>query len=387
MLYKIAFILALSVCQAKAQQTSDFSLTKEETQTHASALVSEWKDSLREALADVVERQCLTIGNMTMPLHWQLFDEEPSDGRSLYISLHGGGGAPKEVNDQQWRNQWRLYQPANSVYLCPRAPVDAWNMHFQSEFDAFYQKIIQLGVVFFHVNPNKVYLMGYSAGGDGVWRIAPRMADSWAAASMMAGHPGDVSLVNLRNTPFMIWCGEQDAAYDRNIRCQERIHELDSLHQADNQGYQFEGHIVKGMGHWMNLEDKAALSWMAQYRRNPYPNKIVWRQEEVVRQHFYWITAPANELKRGKEVRIELLKTSKGIPSNTIHITHCDYSALILSFNDKMLDLDKSIKVVYQGKTLFKGKVKRSAATLRKTLYERGDSEYMFPVQIHLSIK
>ena len=54
---------------------------------------------------------------------------------------------------------------------------------------------------------------------------------------------------------------------------------------------------------------------------------------------------------------------------------------------DKMLDLDKSIKVVYQGKTLFKGKVKRSAATLRKTLYERGDSEYMFPVQIHLSIK
>jgi hypothetical protein len=31
--------------------------------------------------------------------------------------------------------------------------------------------------------------------------------------------------------------------------------------------------------------------------------------------------------------------------------------------------------------------VKRSAATLRKTLYERGDSEYMFPVQIHLSIK
>jgi dienelactone hydrolase len=28
------------------------------------------------------------------------------------------------------------------------------------------------------VNPNKVYVMGYSAGGDGVWRLAPRMADS-----------------------------------------------------------------------------------------------------------------------------------------------------------------------------------------------------------------
>jgi ABC-type multidrug transport system fused ATPase/permease subunit len=42
------------------------------------------------------------------------------------------------------------------------------------------------------------------------------MADRWAAASMMAGHPGGVSLVNLRNTPYMMWVGALDKAYDRN---------------------------------------------------------------------------------------------------------------------------------------------------------------------------
>ena len=41
-------------------------------------------------------------------------------------------------------------------------------------------------------------VVGYSAGGDGVYQLAPRMADSWAAAAMMAGHPNGVSPLSLR---------------------------------------------------------------------------------------------------------------------------------------------------------------------------------------------
>ena len=51
-----------------------------------------------------------------------------------------------------------------------------------------------------------------------------------------------------------------------------------------------------------------------------------------------------------------------------------------------MINLDKAVKVLYRGKTVFKGKVKRSATTLRHTLYERNDSEYMFPVQIQVKL-
>lgn len=116
---------------------------------------------------------------------------------------------------------------------------------------------------------------------------------------MMAGHPGDVSLLNLRNTPFMIWCGGDDAAYDRNRLDRERGLEMDSLQQADPEGYIHETHIMEGMGHWMNRADTVAVPWMAQYKRNPYPRKIVWQQEEVLRPSFYWLQAPAGELKRG----------------------------------------------------------------------------------------
>lgn len=387
----IGILACLLILQASAQK-QEKGLTRELAGELATSLTAEWKDSLAKAYEVATKEMCLRIDSLTMPLHWELIGDEPADGRSLFISLHGGGGAPKAVNDSQWQNQWLLYHPDHSVYLCPRAPVDAWNMHFQAGFDEFYRRIIQMAVACFNVNPNKVYLMGYSAGGDGVWRLGPRMADSWAAASMMAGHPGDVSLLNLRNTPFMIWCGEQDAAYDRNKQCQMRIEEMDSLQQADPHGYIHEGHIVKGKGHWMDLEDKAAIAWMTQYQRNPYPTTIVWRQEEELHQHFYWLSAPADELARGKEVRLSIMppkdknpnKPAK--PSNTIIITRCDYSHLTLSLNDHLVDLDKTVKVVYRGKTVFKGKARRQATTLRQTLYERNDPAYMFPAQIDVTL-
>ena len=42
-------------------------------------------------------------------------------------------------------------------------------------------------IAFYGVDSDRVYLMGYSAGGDGVYQVAPRMADRFAAAAMMAG--------------------------------------------------------------------------------------------------------------------------------------------------------------------------------------------------------
>ena len=63
-----------------------------------------------------------------MPFDYRVFGNKPADGRSLYISMHGGGGTTTEKNDQQWQNQITLYQPTEGVYLAPRASWDEWNM-------------------------------------------------------------------------------------------------------------------------------------------------------------------------------------------------------------------------------------------------------------------
>ena len=346
-------------------------------------IYEEWYEAGLKRYAKAWETGKLTINGYTMPLYWR-YDSNitPDDGRALFISLHGGGGTAAEVNDQQWENQKVLYNPKESdVYLCPRAITNTWDLHFTEQADQFYEAIIYMAIVYMDVNPNKVYLMGYSAGGDGVWRLATRHSDMWAAASMMAGHPGDVSLVNLRNTPFMIWCGAEDEAYNRNIECAKRIDEMEALHKADPSGYIYSGNIIKNAGHWMNNVDHAAIDWMYQYTRSPYPNRIVWQQEELTFTRFYWLKVPENEAQRGKRVIANYDEDN-----NSITIQECDYKHLTILLNDFMLDLDKPIVVNYQGKEIFNGKVSRSKELIKQTLFERNDPEFCFYGEINISL-
>lgn len=355
-------------------------MAKPEVALVGERLKKDWVKLTKARLGLYYRQRTLTYNGVTMPLWWVTYGEKPADGYSLFISLHGGGGTTQETNNQQWENQKYLYRPQQAVYVAPRAPWNLWDMWCHEGIDPLYEQLIQMCVAFEGVNPDKVYLMGYSAGGDGVWRMAPRMADSWAAASMMAGHPGDVSLLNLRNTPFMIWCGEHDAAYNRNTLAAQRGLQMDSLQQHDPLGYVHQTHIIKGVGHWMNRVDSAAVPWMAKFRRNPYPKKIVWQQAEVVKPYFYWLGVPPAELAPGKMLRAY-------IQGNCVHITQCDYTTLTLYLNDELVDLDKFVTVKYGKRVLFKGRLKRKESTMRQTLFERNDWSYMFPTSVTVTMK
>lgn len=355
-------------------------LKKEDVKDMEQILDSLWRQSIRNKYASGWKKGVFEYGSLKMNFAGRILGKVPSDGRSLYISMHGGGNAPAEANDQQWKNQVFLYTPKEGIYIAPRAPWNDWNMWFKPGLDEIFEMLIQCAVAEANVNPDKVYLLGYSAGGDGVWRVAPRMADHWAAASMMAGHPGEASQLNLRNLPYMIWMGEHDAAYQRNALAAEKGKILDSLQMGDPEGYIHETHIVSGKGHWMDRADTAAIDWMAKYRRNPYPQKIVWRQEEVVRPAFYWLWAPEKELKPGAMV-------TASYEGNEVTVHSCDYSCIKIGLNDQMMDLDKPVKVWYEGKLLFKGKVKRTLQTMVDNLKNRGDIRYMFPAVIELNIR
>lgn len=350
-------------------------LTKEEASQAIQLLYPLWLNEEKESSSAWWNEKVLELNGLKMPFDFKQFGEMPAEGRSLYISLHGGGNTAAEVNDQQWNNQKRLYTPKEGIYLAPRAPWNDWDMWFKPGIDSLYDAIIQAAVANEGVDLNKVYLLGYSAGGDGLYRMAPRMADRWAAASMMAGHPGEASQVNLRNLPFMIWMGENDKAYDRNkwaVTCGNR---LDSLQAADPSGYIHETHIVKDKGHWMDRADTLAIGWMAKYKRNPYPEKIVWRQEQVVLPSFYWLSIPLDEAKHGMEVRVKR-------QGNAIAIEKNDYTELTIYLNDEMFDLDKPINILYQGKTIYNDIVRRKLNNIIDTWKDRHDVNYLFPAKL-----
>ena len=361
------------------QGFADKKLTEKGAIEAEQVLLEAWKKEVKRKYHRFWVLKNFSRDGLQMKFDYRVFGELPEDGRSLFISMHGGGNAPEALNTQQWKNQIRLYEPREGIYVAPRAPWDDWNMWFKPGLDEFFDALIQTAVVEMEVNPDKVYLLGYSAGGDGVWRMAPRMADRWAAASMMAGHPGDVSQVNLRNVPFMIWMGENDGAYDRNKLAVEKGRVMDSLQQAESEGYIHETHIVKGKGHWMDRADTAAIAWMTKYKRNALPKKIVWRQEEVMRPFMYWLGVDLETARPGMAVVAEL-------SGNEIKIEACDYPKLRIYLNDRMVDMDKPVKVTYEGKVLFEKKLARTAKCMARTLCERGDSELVFSGYVEVEI-
>ena len=366
--------------ELSVQRFANKKLSKADSNEAAYIIDSLWLRKSAQELGPQWQRMTISHDSIKLACACRVFGAAPKDGRSLYISMHGGGHCPKEVNDEQWMNQIYLYEPTEGVYIAPRAPWNTSDLWHRKGLDEMLEDVIRACVVFEGVNPNKVYLMGYSAGGDGVWRLAPRMADKWAAASMMAGHPGESSQINLINTPYMIWMGEHDHYYNRNTLAKEKSQVMDSLSAAHPGKYIHSNNIIEGKGHWMDRVDTAAIGWMAQYRRAPYPKQIVWRQEFVTREHFYWLTAPADEVEQGKTV-------IANIDGNDINIAQCDYSKLTIYLNDHLVDLDKKVTIRHNGKKSARVKPRRTIANLHHSLNLRNDRSYAFPCIIEVKMK
>lgn len=337
-------------------------------------------DMIRSERATEWNDKAITADGTTLRLKVKHVGTKPEGGWNLYISMHGGGNAPASVNDQQWENQIKLYSPPDSLYIAPRAPTNTWNLWHEPHIDMLFTRLIEDAIVLGEVNPNRVYLMGYSAGGDGVYQLAPRMADRFAAAAMMAGHPNDASPLGLRDLPFTIHVGADDNGYNRNKVAAEWNGLLDDLQKHDPDGYVHEVQLHQGRGHWMNREDAVAVDWMAKFTRTPLPKRIVWNQSSVTHDRLYWLAVPAKEAAKGELVIAERDGQHVNI------VKHDGVSDLVVMLNDRMLDLDQPVVVTADGREVFNGKARRTIGDLAATLAECGDPDLIFDARVPVKL-
>lgn len=366
------------------QKFASLPLTKKQAELATELLLADRLATIRAERTQEHKNKSITIGDKTLRYEYRTLGEKPKNGHSLYISMHGGGGAPARVNDDQWRNQINLYTPKEGIYLAPRAPTDTWNLWHQAHIDGLLDRLIANFIAIEGVNPNKVYIMGYSAGGDGTYQLAPRMADRWAGAAMMAGHPGDAQTYNLRNLAYFIQCGGKDAAYNRNKLAAEWGTKLDQLAKDNPGAYPHKTIVYPQHGHWMNHECKQAVPWMANHTRKPWPKKIHWHQDDVTTTRFYWLQN--NDPKHNQLITAEIKQKSP----QTIILTVGDpegrfglktgagdftpISSIILRLSDQLINLDEPITIKNaKGETLYQGKVIRTIAAIAESLAQRPD--------------
>lgn len=316
-----------------------------------------------------VEEHTVRAGGYESPYVVREVGRMPASGWPLFIAMHGGGGVEKSVNDRQWQHMQTHYRDhpelGGYLYLALRAPTDEWNGFYTDYMYPLVERLIASMTMLRDVNPDRVYIMGYSHGGYGAFAIGPKMPDRFAAIHASAAAPTDseTSPKTLLSTRMTYMVGEHDTAYDRlnrNRKFDARIRELRAAH-AD--AYPVEYMEKAGYQH-SNLPDHDMIAEMYTYERNPGPKQLCWEQTDSVIRTFFWIedvhAAKGREINARIDANTITLTTTGGVRTIRLHIDerHVDPSKPVTVRRD-------NVESVYT--------LKPSAAALARSMRLRGD--------------
>lgn len=385
--------------------------TKENVITACKAVYIEYRASIDERESELAEGQ-IAMGDITMRVDMQVIGEPDEKGYPMIIALHGGGSSDTPtMNDSQWAQMKEYYKGSvtNGVYITPRGIRDTWDTHFNPESYVFYDRIIEDAVAFYNVDPDRVYLLGFSAGGDGVYAISPRMADRFAAVNMSAGHPNGVSIVNLYHLPIILQVGENDAAYQRNTVTAEYDALLKQAAITYGGGYTHTTLVHIGMPHnfydndsseqpvaadvkaWLEtgcggtiMADTNAVRLTGAYTREANPVRVVWEVETNASERsvhsFYWLGRSEN-LDQG------IIVANYKSEANRITVESCTAESGVLKIylTASMVDLFAPVTVDFCG-AISVVTVTPALKVMRDTAQERGDPEMIYAAVIEVDV-
>ncbi|MGM9680905.1 MAG: hypothetical protein ACI3XR_05315 [Eubacteriales bacterium] len=376
--------------------------------------------------ADEIQKNKVTnikIGRTTMKVQTKVVGRAPADGYPVFLVYHGGGYDPSgTTNESQWSGMADRYTQTRvpAIYISIRSVSDneSSGQIFSTDISwAFYDRIIEDCILYMNADPNKVYIVGYSAGGNGVYQIAPVLADRLAAATMTAGHPEGIDLTNLYNLPFYLNVGELDSAYNRNTVTVEYSEKLDALadkyggylhwcfvhvgkeHGVVGDNATTDQRVVKDLAAWYDAykaggtlasssgntttANTDAATLMTAHTRDPLPSRIVWntavsKADQRGISSFYWISTTAES----SAVDISYDKATNTITMNSSRLRSGE---ITIYLNEDMVDLFSPVKVVLTSGTVLEFTPEISTDLLRSTTAERGDPNYQFAASITLT--
>jgi predicted esterase len=361
---------------------------------------------------------------------------QPDQPTGLVVFMHGGGkGSPRTAPDRYMtpadstmpRSSTRLGDMFETLGMIGVGPSAPWNENDHSrwclpETDDYIADVVRECATRFHIDLDRVFLLGHSMGGFGAYHQVQRQPDRFAAVIASAGSWTLAQWPVIRGTTLCIVHGTKDAELgvrDRHtdIAFARYAHEL--LSQR-NIPYVYKEHPD---GHSFGYGKQCAVDFLKNsrnLRRDPFFRHVVLASPVGYAsgkcypvRHNRWITldaaseAPlkydalqrqgpghskdssAEEWKQWRLTHTSVKQNGAMIEAinlgeNRLKVTVTNVSRCTLWLHSAMVDFEKPIQVTINGEPCFDALVTPSLVTALESFERRRDWGLVYPAKITL---
>lgn len=310
----------------------------------------------------------------------------------IVLALHGvGGSGYGQV--MTW-----LKSSAHNEEFIFVAPTYGSGLWWNEEPERLVLSVLDKVKQDYHVDTNRVYLTGFSSGGHGVWYFALRYPSIFAAISPIAAEcPLPYLLENLEHVPVYIIHGSRDtvipveAARDASSRL-EKLNYKVVYKEFSELKHQFPVNAIAKV-----------LDWFRMHKRTLYPKRIKFFTESTGYSLAYWteitgfseLVGQVSGVRRdisGRLVRpqgfseIAVVAVEIKEDGNEVCMTTNGVRTVRLFLEEKLIDMERPLRVTINGKTVYFEKVSRRVQAILDTVKRRNDREALFSACLDLSV-
>ena len=350
----------------------------------------------------------------------------------LIISMHGGD---EKTTSDQAKGAWskltgrktvlsRALMNSGMIVVMPTAPIEKTNRRWAvAGVDEYLNSIILEFQSQYKFDPNRVYLMGNSMGGDGAYHNVQISPDRYAAVMGISGCCYLSYWPVISGTPFWIVHGKFDAnPKTRAMRWTDvsfarQTHRLLNHYQINNEYREYPG------GHGGGWKEKAYfINKMKSTVRDPYFSKVTLvtplanRKSQLVPvKHNRWLSV--RKVEKDGELLYDILKSrGVGLPKtpadwknwkltaekeylpgaiieaenegrNTIVIRTNNILKFEVWLHPRMVDFSKPVRIFVNDKLVFNKKVSQSISTALLSFKRKNDWGLIYTARVMLDKK
>jgi len=355
--------------------------------------------TLVQATAEMPTNQWELIGEEPMPFYYFKKGAAGTNKAPLFLNLHGSGPKAMEFKNTA---AWALrYQDSPSIYFIPQIPSERRYRWWLKPVQYAWERMFRLAMLDEQIDPNKIFITGISEGGYGSQRLGAFYADYLAGIGPMAGGEPlrNAPPVNFKHIAFSLQTGENDRMFGRNTLTKAAKDTFDILEAKYPGSYKHQVIIQAGKGH--GIDYTTTTPWLVKFTRNATPTDlhfVFFPMDGRYRKTFYNI-ALNNPMKLKEGDKKDRVIFDVKFNQNTVTVEtyvadaelkdKCLYDDFDFSIflDDRYVDLNKKVKLIYNGRQILNKKLKLDEASLVESTALFADPERVFPVKLSVEAK